>query len=685
MVDWLRRVLESLGYEVIHVKNITDVGHMRQEQLERGDDKVIAAALAEGKTPQEIAHFYTEAFLRDERRLNILSAHYYPKASEHVEEMIRLVERLLEKGYAYERSGNVYFRVSAFPTYGRLSGQTGPELLAGVRSDVDPLKEDPRDFALWKAAEPGRLLKWLSPWGYGFPGWHIECSAMAIRYLGPHLDIHTGGVDNIFPHHEDEIAQSEAAYDSPFARYWVHGAHLLVDGLKMAKSTGNVYTLSDLEARGFHPLAFRYLCATVHYRHPMNFTWEALRASQRALSRLQLHTQTGSRGRPDPDKAEKLRKMFWEAVCYDLSLPRALAVAWEVARSSLPSSTKRRLLLEFDSVLGLALDRPPEKVELPADIASLARARDRLRCQRRYADADALRAQIEGRGYEVRDGRRTSRILLRPKWKEEFPTISRSTDVPSLLHEPPQKRITVSLLARDNLPHLQPCIDSLLPWLREDDEIILVDNGSTDETVSFLEHLAATDPRVRVLRADHFLGEAMARNVTLRQAKGRWFLWLDSSVRLTGPLEPYLERLSQDPTLGIMGRWGLYTADLRHFYEVELDCDVDALQGYLMLIPRMVIQQVTPLDEKFRFYRHLGLDLSFRVRALGWRTVCCPDIPAYRSTHWEWERLDPHERDRLSKRNFYRFLRRWGNRVDLLVKKLPIWPAGGIPDWKWEA
>ena len=291
MADWLRRTLEALGYEVTHVKNITDVGHMRQEHLERGEDKVIAAALAEGKTPQQIAQFYTEAFLRDERRLNVLPAHHYPRASEHVPDMVALVERLLAAGYAYESQGNVYFDVSRFPDYGKLSGQVAHALEEGVRVEPDPLKRDQRDFTLWKAAEPGRLLKWPSPWGEGFPGWHIECSAMSIRYLGPRLDIHTGGVDNIFPHHEDEIAQSEAAYGAPFVRYWVHGQHLLVDGLKMAKSTGNVYTLDDLLRRGFEPLAFRYLCATVHYRTRMNFTWDSLRAAQRGLLRLRRHAQ----------------------------------------------------------------------------------------------------------------------------------------------------------------------------------------------------------------------------------------------------------------------------------------------------------------------------------------------------------------------------------------------------------
>ncbi|MFQ5879973.1 MAG: cysteine--tRNA ligase, partial [Dehalococcoidia bacterium] len=288
VADWLRRLLAASGYQVRQVKNITDVGHMRQEMLERGEDKVIAAARAAGKTPAEIADFYTSAFLEDEGKLNILRAHAFPRASETVDDMVELTRTLVEKGFAYEAGGNVYFAVDSFPEYGKLSGQIAAGLEEGARVQADPLKRDQRDFALWKAAEPGRELVWPSPWGEGFPGWHIECSAMAAKHLGPRIDIHTGGVDNIFPHHEDEIAQSEAAFGHRHVNHWVHGQHLLVDGVKMAKSSGNTYTLADLESKGFEPLAFRYLSATVHYRSRMNFTFTSLRAAQRALKRLRL-------------------------------------------------------------------------------------------------------------------------------------------------------------------------------------------------------------------------------------------------------------------------------------------------------------------------------------------------------------------------------------------------------------
>ncbi|MBI1885897.1 MAG: cysteine--tRNA ligase [Chloroflexi bacterium] len=452
LADWLRRTLEGQGYRVTHVKNITDVGHMRQDMLDRGEDKVIAAARAEGKTPQEIAQFYTDAFMQDEARLQVLPAHIFPRATDNVSEMVDLTRTLFEKGFAYERRGNVYFEVERFPEYGKLSGQVGEGLAEGMRAAADPLKKSQRDFALWKAAEPGRLLKWPSPWGDGFPGWHIECSAMSRKYLGQQIDIHTGGVDNVFPHHEDEIAQSEAAFGKPFVGYWVHGQHLLVDGLKMAKSTGNTYTLEDLERRGFEPLAFRYLCATVHYRSRMNFTFRSLAAAQRGLLRLRGHAQAadGSVAKRASREADRWRKGFQAALNDDLNLPRALAAAWQVARDSLPAPLKRELLLEFDRVLGLDLDRRPELPSLPAEVERLAAERTRLRRGGDYARADELRARVIAAGFEVRDGRDAALILPAPAWARPSAVISSSQDVPSRLEEPAALEWTVVLVARED-------------------------------------------------------------------------------------------------------------------------------------------------------------------------------------------------------------------------------------------
>ena len=285
MADWLRRTLAYHGLAVRHVKNITDVGHMRIEMLDRGEDKLIAQARKEGKTSAEIAAFYTAAFLEDERQLNILPAHVFPKATEHITEMIAITADLERKGLAYAAGGNVFFDVRRFPDYGKLSGNQLAGMIQGVRDMADANRRNPEDFPLWKLAEPGREMAWDSPWGRGFPGWHIECSAMAIKHLGQHFDIHTGGVDNLFPHHEDEIAQSEGYTGEQFVNYWLHAQHLLADGQKMAKSTGNAYTRADVVARGFESIALRYLFATVHYRSRLNFTFSALRAAQIALQR----------------------------------------------------------------------------------------------------------------------------------------------------------------------------------------------------------------------------------------------------------------------------------------------------------------------------------------------------------------------------------------------------------------
>ncbi len=303
LADWLRRTFELFGHRVIAVKNITDVGHMRQDAVDRGEDKVIAAALAEGKTPTQIAEFYEGAFREDERRLGILPATFYPRATAHVGPMIEIIERLLARDLAYVVDGAVYYAVKRFPDYGRLSGNVGEALRQGVRTEVDPNKRNPADFALWKRAEPDRrALVWDSPWGPGYPGWHIECSAMSTRYLGERFDVHTGGVDNIFPHHEDEIAQSEGALGHPVVGMWVHGQHLLADGVKMAKSARNTLEVHEIEALGLDPLAFRYRasagCGRARPPPPTR---------SRAIPALRTSPNAADPARPSPGRVRKRR------------------------------------------------------------------------------------------------------------------------------------------------------------------------------------------------------------------------------------------------------------------------------------------------------------------------------------------------------------------------------------------
>ena len=288
LADLIRRVLLYHGLEVFHVKNITDVGHLREDEFDRGEDRMLVQAGLEHKTTAEIADAYEAAFHADEALVNILPAHVFPRATEHIPEMVELAEQLEDLGHAYaSETGNVYYAVASFDGYGRLSGNALDELRAGHRGEVEPDKRDPADFALWKAAGPRRALKWpTARWGDGYPGWHLECSAMARRYLGDHFDVHTGGIDNIFPHHEDEIAQSAPVVGGPPARLWVHGEHLLMAGRKMAKSAGNFQRVTELADEGIDPLAFRYLVLTSRYAHKLNYSDASIAGASAAYASL---------------------------------------------------------------------------------------------------------------------------------------------------------------------------------------------------------------------------------------------------------------------------------------------------------------------------------------------------------------------------------------------------------------
>jgi cysteinyl-tRNA synthetase len=407
--DLLHRTLEYLGYEVRYVKNITDVGHMRDDQLESltGPDKVEEAAALEGKTPMQIADFYTAAWLEDEALLNILPVDVMPRATEHIGEMLSLTERLVEKGLAYEVDGTIYYDVSEFPGYGKLSGQKVTETHAGHRVEVETDKHDPADFALWKHAEPGRLMKWPSPWGDGFPGWHIECSAMSLKHLGDRFDVHTGGIDLKFPHHEDEIAQSEGALGHEVVGIWMHGEFLTMDDAKMAKSAGNIIRVADLPDLGYEPLAFRYLALTAHYRSKLDFTADAMHAATSGLARLRRAVAAAPPEEVDLSASPMAgyRQRFTDAIADDLGLPRALAVAHEVASASdLTDPQRRALLLDFDRVLGLSLDAPgAAEAPLPEGAAELLERRATARAARDFAASDALRDELAALGVEVRD------------------------------------------------------------------------------------------------------------------------------------------------------------------------------------------------------------------------------------------------------------------------------------------
>jgi len=678
MADWIKRVLLADGYDVLHVKNITDVGHMRQELVETGGDKIILAALQEGKTVQDIAKFYSDSFHRDEERLNILPAQVFPWATEHIPEMISIVEKLLANGYAYINGGNIYFDVVRFQDYGKLSRNTGADLLEGVRAEVDPLKKDPRDFTLWKAAEPGRDLKWDSPWGEGFPGWHIECSAMASKYLGEEFDIHTGGVDNIFPHHEDEIAQSEAAFGKQHVNYWVHAQHLLVDGAKMAKSSGNVFLLDELINRGFDPISFRYLCMTVRYRHRMNFTFNSLKAAEGALTNLRsriwvwknLPPLDAPLDTPPPD-SEQWKKNFWDAVEGDLDLPGALALTWDMVRSDLPDQAKLALVLEFDRVFGLDLDQVPADYQVPEPVSAAVEQRKTFRDQADYSSADALRADVTAGGFLVEDTTQSSRI--RPKTQLEqreeiWPSVSSSREVESLLARPAEYDFTFILNAYSYPEDIQRCVTSMLKHRGSYScQIIVIDNGSTDGTGEWLEEFQANHPEMQVIHCDHNVGDAAGKNIGLKLSLGKNLIIMDGSTEIVDDLLSPIGAQLADETVGILGPYGLTTNDLQHFHEEVESGEADAMQAYCMAMRRETINTVGLMRECFRFYRNLDIDYCFQFKDKGYRVLADSTLPVVRHEHRQWTDLDDNQRDELSRKNFGRFLKRWGNRPDLLI------------------
>ncbi len=412
--DLLRRVLEYHNYRVRHVMNITDVGHLTGDNIgdaDLGEDRMEQSARLQGKSAWELAEFYTQAFFKDSERLNILRPHVVCRATDHIPEQIALIQKLEQKGFTYRTSDGLYFDTSKFSEYGKLGGQSREERLAGARVEVNPEKRHPADFALWRFSPMDgakrRQMEWDSPWGVGFPGWHIECSAMSTKYLGQPFDIHCGGVDHIAIHHTNEIAQSEAAEDKKMANFWLHGEFMTVDGRRMGKSEGNAYLIDDLISRGFDPLSFRYLCLNTHYRVKLNFTWEALEAAQNALERLREHVRSYKEAGAKPEDGKVLldvREAFLNAINDDLNAPAALGVVWELVRSEKSSQDKLATLKDFDRVLGLKLaEVEPEEVEVPSEVQKLLAQREVLRTQRAWREADKIRDELKRLGYEIED------------------------------------------------------------------------------------------------------------------------------------------------------------------------------------------------------------------------------------------------------------------------------------------
>jgi cysteinyl-tRNA synthetase len=409
--DLLRRMLERAGYAVTHVMNVTDVGHL-QSDADAGDDKMVLAARREKRSPWEIARYYEEVFLRHTEQLNVRRPTIICRATEHIPQMIQMIECLLRQGHAYVSGGNVYFDVTTFPAYTEFGQLQLDAQQATERVDVDERKRNPADFALWfsESKYPDQVMKWDSPWGVGFPGWHIECSAMASMYLGERIDIHCGGIDHIPVHHTNEIAQSEGCFGHRWVEYWLHGAFLVLESAKMSKSSGDFLHLDRLVADGFEPLDYRYLLLTAHYRAELKFSAEALAGAAEARRSLRNLVQdwryAASRaGAPAAreDALSRQRAAFWAALADDLHVPKALAVAWTVAReATLHEAEKLALLLDFDQVFGLGLDDGGARGLTEAQ-AALIREREEARRRRDWATSDAIRDRLLAEGIMIKD------------------------------------------------------------------------------------------------------------------------------------------------------------------------------------------------------------------------------------------------------------------------------------------
>ena len=403
--DVLRKVLRYNGYEIKHVMNITDVGHLVSDGDE-GEDKMIKSAREENKSPLEIAQHYTELFFNDLKELNLEIPEVVCKATDHINIMLEYVKELMNKGYAYETSTAIYFDISKLDKYPVLSNLNLEEQKAGARVEVDKEKKSPYDFALWIKAPENHLMKWDSPWGPSYPGWHIECSAMGRKYLGEQFDIHTGGIDLIPTHHENEIAQSKGACGKVPARYWMHGEYLLINGGKMSKSLGNVYLLKDIIDRGYEALVYKLFSYSCHYRNKLNFTWEGIEATSKSLERLRNGYRLHKEGKDDVEDSvvSELEERFHKAINDDLNMPLAMGVVWETVRFDKKSPKLANLLLKFDQVLGLNVDKEQENKEgIPEEIMELVEKRKIARENKDWAKSDELRDLIKEKGYDIKD------------------------------------------------------------------------------------------------------------------------------------------------------------------------------------------------------------------------------------------------------------------------------------------
>jgi len=412
--DILKKVLKYNGYKVKHVMNITDVGHLTSD-ADTGEDKMEKGAKREKKTVWQIADFYTKAFKKDLKSLNISKPDIWIKATDAIKDQIDLIKILEKKGFTYKTSDGIYFNTSKLKSYGRLTGSKKKKIRPGARVKIVKGKKNPTDFALWKFTPPGvkREMEWNSPWGPGFPGWHTECVVMSIKELGIPFDIHCGGIDHITIHHPNEIAQAEAAYGKIFARYWLHGEFLILKEGRMAKSEGNIVVLDTLIKKGINPLTYRYLALNAHYRSKLTFSWQAIKGAEQSLNNLYERVRemkVSSKQKVVSDKQKRYKNKFLEFLNDDLNTPKALAIMWKTIKDKkLSNREKYNLLLDFNKIFGLNLDKV-KKIKIPQKISGLVKKREQLRKESQWKEADKIRKEIEKLGYQIKDTKKGPKI-----------------------------------------------------------------------------------------------------------------------------------------------------------------------------------------------------------------------------------------------------------------------------------
>ena len=662
--DVLIRYLRWRGYEVNFVSNYTDV-----------DDKLIDRARELAIEPLELADRNIEEWEMEQRALGLLVPDVRPRVTQEIDSIIEMIREIIDHGLAYATSdGDVYYRVRSNSDYGKLSHRQVDDLRSGSRLEMDNTKEDPLDFALWKATKPGEP-SWASPWGLGRPGWHIECSAMAHKYLGEEFDIHTGGVDNIFPHHEGEIAQSEGSFGKKHVNYWIHGQHLLSEGIKMSKSKQNEYLISDISQRLMDPLAFRYLCLMTNYRTKLNFTFSSLKAAQKGLNRLRhlyWSHKNSSKTINNISVGEWCKKID-NALLNNLNTSKVLSILWQSTKSNLNSAEICYLFEYIDFVLGLDFKKRYLNQNNFKISEDEYKDRKNKRISKQYIYSDNTRlSSIKTNNlkyYDYQNGDYKVKKISPYEKAIQTNNISGSSEIKSNIKEKSKFDISVCLILDEFSNDFKRCLNSVIENIPSNlsYEIIVAINGISDEKIEGIIDDYKVNKNINFIHIDPICGAGSVRNIMIKKSLGEFLFLIDTSIEIKGNIFNQIINDLTNSEIGLIGPFGLKTDDLHHFHEIsETKEYVDAIQLYLFAFRRSVINKTGMFRENFRFYRNLDIDFSFQIKKANLKLLSNPNLNIMRHTHSVWENTHPKTRDELSKDNYKRFLQKWKNYKHLL-------------------